>query len=82
MSAIIIGGGITGLAAAYELSERGVPFVLLEASDRVGGLIRTEHVDGCTIECGADSLLVQKPAALAFCDELGLASRLMATTPP
>ena len=82
MSAIIVGGGITGLTAAYELARRGVPFVLLEASNRLGGLIRTEHIAGCTIECGADSLLVQKPAALDFCNELGLGERLMPTTPP
>ena len=75
-------GGISGLTAAYELARRGVPFVLLEASDRLGGLIRTEHIAGCTIECGADSLLAQKPAALDFCNELGLGGRLMPTTPP
>jgi oxygen-dependent protoporphyrinogen oxidase len=79
---IIIGGGITGLAAAYELSRRQVPFLLLEASGRVGGLIRTEHVGGFTIEAGADSLLAQKPAGVDLCEELGLGSRLMRTTTP
>ena len=59
---IIVGGGITGLAAAFELSLRGVPFQLLEASPRAGGLIHTEHADGFTIEAGPDSLLAQKPA--------------------
>ncbi len=62
----IVGGGITGLAAAYELDAcGGLPFALLEASPRLGGLIRTEHVDGFTIEAGPDSVLAQKPAALA-----------------
>lgn len=79
---IIIGGGITGLAAAFELSQRGVAFRLFEASDRAGGLIRTEHVDGFLIEAGPDSVLAQKPAALALCEELGLTSRLISTTPP
>ena len=79
---IIIGGGITGLAAAYELSARGVPFQLLEASPRAGGLIRTEHVDGFTIEAGPDSILAQKPAALELCEALGLGPRLISTTPP
>jgi oxygen-dependent protoporphyrinogen oxidase len=46
---IIIGGGITGLAAAYELSVRQVPFTLLESSPRAGGLIQNEHADGFTI---------------------------------
>jgi oxygen-dependent protoporphyrinogen oxidase len=79
---IVVGGGVAGLAVAYELTRRAVPFQLLEASGRVGGLIRTEHVDGFTIDLGADSMLAQKPAALALCDELGLGSRLIATTPP
>jgi protoporphyrinogen oxidase len=47
---IIIGGGISGLAAAHELTRRRIPFRLLEAASRLGGLIRTEHHDGFTIE--------------------------------
>lgn len=80
--AVVIGGGIAGLAAAYELATREVPFALVEAADRLGGLIRTEHLDGFTIDCGADSMLVQKPAALALCSDLGLADRLIPTSPP
>ena len=82
MSVVIIGGGITGLAAAYELTERRIPFTLLEASSRLGGLIGTEKVDGFTIEAGADSLLAQKAAGMKLCEELGLAPRLLSTTPP
>jgi len=78
----IIGGGITGLAAAFELASRNIRFKLFEASPRVGGLIRTEHADGFTIEAGPDSMLAQKPAALELCDALGLAPRLISTTPP
>jgi oxygen-dependent protoporphyrinogen oxidase len=78
----IIGGGITGLAAAYELAARGIPFVLLEASARLGGLVRTERVDGCTIDAGADSMLATKPAAIELCEELGLGPQLMTQTPP
>ncbi len=79
---IIIGAGITGLAAAYELSARGVPFQVLEASPRAGGLIHTEHVDGFTVEAGPDSILAQKPAAIELCEALGLGPRLISTTPP
>ena len=79
---VIIGGGISGLAAAYELTTRGVSFVLLEASDRFGGLIHTAHVEGLTIESGADSMLAQKPAAIELCEALGLGPRLISTTPP
>ena len=79
---IIIGGGITGLAAAYELARQSVPFRLFEAGPRSGGLIHTEHVDGFTIDAGPDSILAQKPAGVALCEELGLADQLIATTPP
>ena len=79
---IIIGGGITGLAAAYELATRNVPFRLLEAGPRTGGLIHTEHVDGFTIDAGPDSMLAQKPAGLALCEELGLGDQLISTLPP
>jgi oxygen-dependent protoporphyrinogen oxidase len=78
----IIGGGITGLAAAYELAVRRVPFQLFEASPRLGGIIRTEHVDGFTIEAGPDSILAQKPAAIALCEALDLGSRLITTNVP
>lgn len=78
----IIGGGITGLAAAYELASRRVPFQLFEASPRLGGIIRTEHVDGFTIEAGPDSILAQKPAAIALCEALDLRNRLISTNVP
>jgi oxygen-dependent protoporphyrinogen oxidase len=79
---IIVGAGITGLSAGFELASRGVPFQILEASPRAGGLIRTEHSAGFTIEAGPDSVLVQKPAALELCDALGLTPRLIATNAP
>ncbi len=78
----IIGGGIAGLAAAYELASRGIPFQLFERSPRLGGIIRTEYVDGFVIEAGPDSFLAQKPAALELCRSLGLESQLISTTPP
>ena len=59
----VVGGGISGLSAAYELHGRGIPFTLFERARRLGGVIRTDHVDGFTIDGGPDSLLVQKPAA-------------------
>jgi len=81
-SVLIVGGGISGLSAAYELDRRGVPFTLLEASPRLGGLIRTDHVDGFTIEAGPESVLAQKPAALQLCEELGLGPRILTSLPP
>jgi protoporphyrinogen/coproporphyrinogen III oxidase len=78
----IVGGGIAGLAAAYELSRRGVSFVLLERSGRAGGVIVSEQVDGYTIDGGPDALLVQKPDAIALCRQLGLGERLVPTRQP
>lgn len=79
---VIIGGGIAGLATAYELSRRGVSFLLLEERSRAGGVIFSEPVDGFTIDGGPDSLLIQKPEGIALCQELGLGERLIPTTPP
>jgi len=75
----IIGGGITGLAAAWELQQRGVDYTLFEASDRLGGKIVTEHIDGFTIEGGPDSFLSTKPWAWQLCDELGLRDHIIGT---
>src|SRR5688500_13284179 len=79
---IIVGAGITGLSAGSELAPRGVPFQILEASSRAGGLIHTEHAGGFTSEAGPESFLAQKPAALDLCDALGLTPRLISTRPP
>jgi oxygen-dependent protoporphyrinogen oxidase len=79
---VVIGGGISGLAAAYELQRRGASVRVLEASERAGGVIDTERRDGWVIDGGPDSILVQKPAAVALCRELGIAGRLIHTLPP
>jgi oxygen-dependent protoporphyrinogen oxidase len=78
----IIGGGIAGLATAYELSRRGVSFVVLERAARAGGVILSEEIDGFTIDGGPDALLIQKPDAITLCKEIGLGDRLVSTKPP
>ncbi len=78
----IVGGGIAGLSAAYELTTRGLTVRLFEASDRVGGVISTERVNGWVIDGGPDSILVQKPAAVSLCRELGIADQLVPTLTP
>ncbi len=78
----IVGGGIAGLATAYELSRRGVSFVLLERASRAGGVILSEEVDGFVIDGGPDALLIQKPDGIALCEELGVGGRLISTKPP
>jgi len=82
VSVAIIGGGISGLTAAYELQQRGVSTHVFEAASRPGGVIRTDRFDGWVIDGGPDALLVQKPAAVALCRELGLADRLISTQQP
>src|SRR5580704_15671946 len=79
---VIVGGGIAGLSVAYELQGHNVPFVVLEAGGRAGGVILSEEIDGYTIDAGPDSLLVQKPDGIRLCEELGLGDRLVPTTPP
>ena len=79
---VIVGGGMAGLATAYELSRRGVPFALFEAGPRLGGVVLSEQVDGFVIDGGPDSLLIQKPEAIRLCEELGLGDQLVSTKPP
>lgn len=79
---VIVGGGIAGLAAAYELHRRGVKFQLLEQRPRFGGVIFSEPFEQFVIDGGPDSLLVQKPEGIALCRELGLGDRLVSTKLP
>ncbi len=77
----IIGGGISGLSAAFTLEKLGVPYLLLEAERGLGGVIRTESRDGFLLEGGPDSIFAQKPEGLALVRELGLGERLARTNP-
>jgi oxygen-dependent protoporphyrinogen oxidase len=75
----VLGAGATGLTAAYRLSQLGHRVRVFEASDRVGGAVRTEIVDGWLIEGGPNSMLAGEPAVAALIDELGLgAERIIA----
>jgi len=74
---VIIGGGISGLAAAYYLAKAGAKATLLESRPRLGGVIETVSQDGCTLEAGPDSFLSAKPAALELIEELGLAGQVI-----
>ncbi len=79
---VVVGGGISGLAAAFYLSQArqaGAPLeeYLVEASSRLGGALRSERVDGCLVEAGADSFLTEKPEAMELCRQLGLGGQLL-----
>ena len=75
-----IGGGISGLSAAWYLQKLApkTSYSLVESTSKLGGKIQSEKVNDFLVEGGPDSLLVQKPAALELCLELGLGSQLIA----
>jgi oxygen-dependent protoporphyrinogen oxidase len=82
MRTAIIGGGIAGLAAAYELEQArasgaAVEYTLFEARERLGGSLSSEIVDGAVLERGPDSFLSEKPVAAQLCRELGLEGELL-----
>jgi oxygen-dependent protoporphyrinogen oxidase len=82
---VIIGGGISGLAAAHRLIElckdrkQELQITLMEASSRLGGTIKTESRDGFLLERGPDSFISEKSEALSLAHRLGLDSKLIET---
>jgi protoporphyrinogen/coproporphyrinogen III oxidase len=75
--ALIIGGGISGLSAAYYLSKAGIRPTLLERRPRVGGVIQTTLQQGCVLEEGPDGFMAAKPWAMNLIRELGLADQVI-----
>ncbi|HEX5708660.1 MAG TPA: protoporphyrinogen oxidase [Pyrinomonadaceae bacterium] len=81
---VVIGGGLSGLSAAYRIverqdSRRPVELILLEASARTGGIVRTKRREGFLLEAGPDAFIREKPAALKLAERLGLGARLIET---
>ncbi len=85
LSVVVVGGGISGLAAAHRATElareRAIELELkvVEARGRLGGTIVTQRLGGFVVEDGPDSFLSEKPWALALCGRLGLESKLVRT---
>jgi oxygen-dependent protoporphyrinogen oxidase len=78
----IVGGGISGLAAAFALEERrrdgeSLEYAVYESGPRFGGVLATEQVDGCLVEAGPDSFLTEKPWAADLCRRLGIEDQLI-----
>src|SRR3984893_4064293 len=81
----IIGGGIAGITAAYELARLArdgaqVEATLFEASSRLGGIVETTREGGFVIECGPDGWVTEKPWAREIAGELGQADELISST--
>lgn len=77
---VVVGGGISGLSAAWELSSRaeaGTRIVVLESTDRLGGLLRSESIGGRQIDVAADAFLARRPEAIDLCGELGISEELV-----
>ena len=77
----VVGGGLTGLAAAHRLVELGLAPVVFEAAPRAGGIVATHREGPLVLEEGPDSFLTEKPEAIALIERLGLAEKLQGTRP-
>jgi len=78
----IIGGGISGLSAAFYLEKARaagaeLEYTLFESAQRLGGCLSSDRIEGCLVEAGPDSFLTEKPWAFTLCRELGLADQLI-----
>jgi oxygen-dependent protoporphyrinogen oxidase len=78
----IVGGGISGLAAAFALEERrragdSLEYAIYESGPRFGGVLATDQVDGCQVEAGPDSFLTEKPWVADLCRRLGIEDQLI-----
>lgn len=74
---LIIGGGISGLSAAYYLSKAGIRPTLVEKAPELGGVIRTSVQQGCVLEAGPDGFMAAKPWAMDLIREVGLADQII-----
>jgi oxygen-dependent protoporphyrinogen oxidase len=78
----VVGGGISGLAAALRLAEaraagRPLEQHLFEAAPRLGGVILSDSAEGCVVEAGPGSFLTEKPQALDLARQLGIAGDII-----
>ncbi|PLW72316.1 protoporphyrinogen oxidase, partial [Streptomyces sp. DJ] len=74
---VVVGGGISGLAAAWFLTSGGVPRVtVLEASSRLGGKLYADEIAGVPVDLGAESMLARRPEAVGLARAVGLADAL------
>ena len=76
MKIAVLGGGVSGLTAAYQFGKQGHEVTVFEAGDRLGGNILTDDWNDCIVEWGPNGFLDNEPATLRLVEELGLTGRL------
>ena len=79
----VVGGGISGLVAAYRLRLAAGPeasITVFDPADRLGGALRTERVGGQLVDVGAEAFIARRPEVSSLLAELGLAARQVGTT--
>lgn len=74
---VVVGGGVSGLTAAYRLNARGITTTVLEAADVPGGKLRASPVAGVSVDAGAEAVLARRPEAVELFSELGLDDRIV-----
>ncbi len=77
---VVVGGGISGLAAAWFAADAGFDVTLLEASPRVGGKLRVEQVAGVPVDVGAEAVLTARPEGVGLIAGAGLEAERIAPT--
>ncbi|HEY4990377.1 MAG TPA: protoporphyrinogen oxidase [Opitutaceae bacterium] len=81
MNVAVLGGGVTGLSAAWRLTVAGHTVRVIDSGARLGGVVRTENVDGWVVEAGPTSLIRSRPEIDPILAELGLDSEVVAASP-
>lgn len=76
MRVAVVGAGIAGLTAAWELGRRGHDVVVLDGADRIGGKLLTGDVGGVQLDLGAESVLARRPEAVGLIEAVGLSDRV------
>lgn len=81
LTAVVVGGGVSGLLAARTLARAGVATTVLEASGAWGGCVGSHTVAGLTLDSGAESFATRSSAVADLAAELGIADGIVAPNP-
>ncbi|SCW35239.1 Protoporphyrinogen oxidase [Sphingobium faniae] len=79
--ALVVGAGLSGLAAAYHLKKNGWQVTVLEKSSHIGGRVMTKHRDGFVIDVGPDAITTAYTEYLRIAEELGMSPHIVKSSP-